>query len=190
MGGNYIGDAGLFLIQTLFGIYLLAVLLRFLLQVARADFYNPVSQLLYRVTQPLVRPLQYVFPTVGSVNLAVLVLLILLKFVEMSLVSALAGQPWHPPRLLVLGLSELVALATTLYFFTILIQVILSWVNPGAHHPALVLLWQLNEPLLGPARRLLPALGGLDLSPIVVLIALQLVNILVAAPLQDLAFRL
>lgn len=190
MGANYIGEAGLFLIQTLFGMYLLAVLLRFLLQLAHADFYNPISQFLYRITQPIVGPLQRVLPTIGSVNLAVLTFLVALKVLEMILIATLSGQGWNGPQVFVLALSELVALATTLYFFTILIQVILSWVNPGASHPVLTLLWQLNEPLLRPARQLLPTIGGLDLSPIAVLIGLQLVNILVAAPLHDLAFRL
>ena len=77
-----------------------------------------------------------------------------------------------------------------MFLVAILVQVILSWVSPGVHNPVSSLLWRLNEPLLAPARRLLPPISGLDLSPILVLILLQLVKLLLVAPIRDLGHHL
>lgn len=190
MSGNYFGNAAVFLIQAVFGLYILAVLLRLLLQWARADFYNPVSQFLVKITNPALVPLRRIIPGVGGVDIASIVLLIILQAVELVLIALVLGQSLHVGGLLVLALAKLLGLAVKVFFFSILIQVILSWVRPNDYHPLSELLYSLNEPLLGPARRILPPMSGFDLSPILVMVGLQLVLMLVVAPLTDMGLAL
>lgn len=185
MGGSYAGNAGVFLVQTVFGLYMGAVLIRYLLAVARADFYNPVSQFLVKVTNPLLVPLRRVIPSLGGIDLASLVLLLILQILELVVVGLITGLSFQPAGLVVLSIAGLLALLFQIYFFTILIQIVLSWVSPGGHNPAVSLLYSLNEPLLGRARRILPPIHNFDLSPIVVLIGIQLLNILLVAPISD-----
>lgn len=186
MGGSYAGNAGVFLVQTLFGLYIGAVMLRFLLAVVRADFYNPISQFLVKVTNPLVAPLRRVIPSLGGLDLASLVLMLILQIVELLIIGLIGGVSLQPAGLVVLGVAELLSLLFQIYFFTILIQVVLSWVSPGGYNPAVALLYSLNEPVLGRARRILPPMHGFDLSPILVMIGIQLLNILLVAPISDL----
>ncbi len=193
MGGQYVSNAGQFLISTLFGLYIVAVMLRFLLQWVRADFYNPLSQFLVKATNPPLRPLRRVIPGWRGVDFASVVLLLALQALELVLLTWVDPRPLSlpgPVGLLVLSLAKLLGLLLSIYFFTILIEVILSWVSPGAYHPAAYLLHQLNEPVMRPARSILPPMGGLDLSPIIVLIGLQLARFLVVDPLLDFGFRL
>jgi YggT family protein len=191
--GNYAGNAGVFLIQTLFGMYLVAVMLRFLLQLTRADFYNPVSQFLVKVTNPPLIPLRRVIPGFMGIDMAAVVLLLAIQAVELVLVGLVQGFSLGIPGLMVLTVAGLLNLLLDVYFFTILIQVILSWVNPGGYNPAVALLYALNEPILGRARRLIPPISGFDLSPILVFVLIQLIRMLFISPLSDmgrnLAFR-
>jgi YggT family protein len=186
MGTPYVSDAGEFLIQTAFGLYVLAVMLRFLLQWVRADFYNPVSQFLVKVTSPVLRPLRRVIPGYAGIDFAAIVLMLGLKLVEWWLVLWLKGIAPAAGGVFFLAVADLLSLVVNVFLVAILIQVILSWVNPGAHNPVSSLLWRLNEPLLGPARRLLPPISGLDLSPILVVVVLQLLKYLLVAPVRDL----
>ncbi|MDO9371889.1 MAG: YggT family protein [Gammaproteobacteria bacterium] len=186
MSGGYFSNAGVFLIQTVFGMYILAVLLRLLLQIVRADFYNPFSQFLVKITNPVLVPLRRVIPGLFGVDLASVLLLLALQMVKLALIGLLIDQGWHLSGLLLLAAADLLSLLLNVFLFSILIQVILSWVRPGEHNPLTALLYNLNEPLLAPARRILPPISGLDLSPIVVLVALQLASMLVVAPLSDL----
>jgi len=186
MGGSYTGNAGVFLVQTLFGLYMGAVLLRFLLAVVRADFYNPVSQFLVKVTNPLLVPLRRVIPSLAGIDVASLILLLVLQVLELLAVGLISGVSFQPVGLVVLAVAELLALLFQIYFVTILIQVVLSWVNPGGHNPAVALLYSLNEPILGRARRILPPIHGFDLSPVVALILIQLLTMLLVAPIRDL----
>lgn len=181
----YAGNAATFLISTLFGLYLLAVMLRFLFQLTRADFYNPISQFIVRVTNPLLLPLRRVVPGVAGIDLASIILMLVLQVLELFLTYWISGYSPHLVGLSVLAIGKLLALAFNVFFFSILIQVIISWVNPSAYNPIISLLYSLNEPLLAPARRLIPPISGLDLSPLVVIIALQLASYLVVAPISD-----
>lgn len=188
--GNYAGNAGVFLIQTLFGLYLVAVMLRFLLQLTRADFYNPVSQFLVKVTNPPLIPLRRIIPGLIGIDMAAVVLLLVIQAVELILVGLVQGFSLAIPGLVVLTVAELLNLLLNIYFFTILIQVILSWVNPGGYNPAIALLYSLNEPILSRARRVIPPISGFDLSPIVVFIGIQLLRMLLVSPISDIGKRL
>lgn len=187
MGGSYVGNAATFLIETLVGLYILVVMLRFLLQWARADFYNPVSQFIVKATQPVLAPLRRIIPGFAGLDLAAVVFMFVLKFVELWLITAMLGIAPQIGGLAMLSIAELLGLAINVYVFAILIQVIISWVNPGMYNPVMGLLHSLNEPLLAPARRMIPPISGLDLSPIAVIIVLQLVSMLAVAPIRDLA---
>jgi YggT family protein len=187
MSGSYLLNPLEFIINTLFGLYILVVMVRFLLQWVRADFYNPVSQFIVRVTAPVLRPLRRVIPGWGGIDFAAVVLMLLLQLLSLTLILLLRGQGVPLLTLLFWSLSELVTLAISIYTWAILIQAIISWINPGAYNPVVSLLHALTEPLLRPARRLLPPVSGLDLSPLLVLIALQVLKMLTIPPLMMLA---
>ena len=182
--GSYAGNAGVFLIETLFGLYLVVVMLRFLFQFIRADFRNPVSQFIFKVTNPPLVPMRRVIPGIMGIDMSSLVLMFILQALEICLVKMV--QSSIPPVLnvLVLTVAELCQLLIYVYLFSILVQVILSWVNPGGYNPVAAILYSLNEPLLGRARRILPPISGFDLSPILVLIVLQLINMTFIAYLK------
>ncbi len=186
MGGSYAGNAGIFLIQTLFGLYAGAVMLRFLLAMVRADFYNPVSQFLVKITNPPLLPLRRIIPSMIGIDMASVVLLLALEATKLLLIGVVQGFGIPPLALIVLTFAEVLALLINIYFFTVLVQVILSWVSPGSHNPAVALLYSINEPIMGRARRILPPMSGFDLSPILVLIGLQLLEMLLIAPIRDL----
>lgn len=175
-----LSHAGIYLVQTLVSIYLLAILLRFFLQLVRADFYNPVSQFVVKVTDPLLRPLRRLIPGFGGVDVAALVLALLVQGVAIALILILAGVPLLNPLLILLwSLIGLVALTIKLFFFALLLTIVLSWIAPMSHHPLAELLSQLTEPVMAPVRRIIPPIGGLDLSPIVVFIGINLIEMLV-----------
>lgn len=179
---SFLTEAGILLVEVVFGLYLLAVLLRFLFQLARADFYNPISQFLVAFTNPLLKPLRRLIPGLYGIDLASLVLLLVLKCIELYLLLLLGGVAvqWLP--IVAAATVDLLRLTLNVYFFAILIRVILSWFMPyGIHqNPAGSLLVSLTEPLLRPARRLIPPIGGLDLSPIAVIVILQLMQLALA----------
>ena len=183
--GNYFGDAGSFLIDTIIGLYILAVLLRFLLQWVRADFYNPVSQFLVAVTNPPLVFLRRFIPGFFGIDLASIVLLIVLSIAKIYLLAWVAGLTPQFSGIVLLAIGEILQLAVWVFIITLFIRVILSWIQPGGYNPVLGLINQLTEPLMAPARRLIPPFGGLDLSPIVVFIFLYLTLMLVVRPILD-----
>ncbi len=185
MDNPYISDAAVFLISTVFNLYIFAVLLRFLMQWVRADFYNPVSQFLVKLTNPPLRPLRRVIPGLGGIDLASVVLLIALQMIDLLLINLAVGRMNSAGGLFVTAIAELLSTLITLYFITILVEVILSWIAAGTYNPIAYLVHQINTPVMAPARRLIPPIGGIDLSPLVVIIVLQLVKILVVAPLMN-----
>jgi len=185
MSGGYFTQALVFLIRTAFDLYLLAVVLRFLLQLVGADFYNPISQFLVKITNPVLRPLRRLIPGYQGIDWASVVLMMILKAGEITLIALiLTGGIPALPGLLVLSLAQILNFIVYVFIVAIIVQVVLSWVNPGAYNPATVILYRLTEPMLRPARRLLPSMGGLDLSPLLVLIFLQLTIILIITPLS------
>lgn len=186
MGNAYTTNAALYLVDALFGLYMVLVLLRFLLQMVRADFHNPISQFLVKTTNPPLRPLRRVIPGWAGIDLAAVVLLLALQVAKLALIQMIAGQALQTPGLLVFAVAELLDLVLTVFLITIIAQAILSWIGPHTYNPVSALLVGLNEPVLRPARRLLPPISGIDLSPLLVIIALQLLKYLLVLPLADL----
>jgi YggT family protein len=167
-----------YLIQTLLSLYLLAMLLRFLLQLARADFYNPICQFLVKVTNPLVIPLRRMIPGFAGLDMASLVLALLLQLAGIVALLLINGLGL-PNILLLLAWSALgvVSLLVNIYFFALLAMIILSWIAPGSRNPAVFLLFQITEPVMAPFRKVLPAMGGMDFSPILVFILINVIQI-------------
>ena len=186
MGGSFI-QAAVFLIEIFFGLYILAVLLRYLLARVRADFYNPLSQFLVKITNPAIKPLRRLIPGYLGVDWPSIVLLLLVQGLEIILISLAAyGHIPSPIGLLVLTVAYLLKEVIYVYMFIIIIQIIISWVNPGAYNPITVIMHQLSEPVLKPVRRLIPSAGGFDFSPMVIIIGMQLLIILLVSPLMNL----
>ena len=183
--GSYFGDAGSFLIDTIIGLYILAVMLRFLLQWVHADFYNPVSQFLVTVTNPPLIFLRRFIPGLFGIDLASIILMLLLEVAKTYLISWINNFTPNFPGVLLLAVGELIQLAVWIFIITLFIRVILSWIQPGGYNPVLGLIQQLTEPLLAPARRLIPSFGGLDISPIAIFILLYLTLMLVVRPILD-----
>ena len=187
MGTSPFNDASTFLIRTLFDLYIFLVMLRFLLQLMRADFYNPISQFIVRATQAPLRPLRKMLPSVPGIDTASLVLMLALEFLKLLLVSGFYRQVPPAVTMLILSAADIARLMLNVFFWAIVIRVVMSWVNPGGRNPVNSLVGSLTEPLLDRARRILPPMSGFDLSPIPVLIGLQLAQILVVAPLRSFA---
>lgn len=187
---HYAGNAFAFLINALVGLYLIAILLRVLLQAVRADFYNPICQFLARVTNPVLKPLRKVIPGFMGIDMAGVVLLLIIQTLELLIISWIAGPALHFPGILLLAVAELLRLLVYVYIFAIVVMAILSWVNPDPANPVVPLLWRLTNPVLAPARQLLPSIGGLDISPMLVIILLLFLVRLLVDPLTAMAFRL
>lgn len=187
MGGGYLTNAGVFLIDVLFGLYIFAVMLRFVLQIVRADFYNPLSQAIVTVTNPLLRPLRRYVPSVSNLDTASILLMLALQLISSYLVVLLLGHAPGLPGLLLVAVAELISKAIYLFIFAIFVRIVLSWVAPHTYNPVIGVIDAISAPLLRPAQRLLPPFGGtIDLSPMLVIIGLYLGLMLIVAPLRDL----
>lgn len=173
-------EIGTLIVQTLGSLYLLVVMLRFLLQQARADFYNPISQFIVKATNPLLIPLRRVIPGLMGIDLAAIVLALVVQFLVIELGALiLLGGLINPLVALMWSAVGLLALTANIYFWGLLIMVIASWVAPHSSNPALRLVLQLVEPVMAPFRKLLPDMGGIDISPIFAFLALNVVQILI-----------
>lgn len=166
-------DPLIFIIRTLTDLYLLTFLLRFILQWIRADFYNPFAQAIVKITNPLILPVRRVVPTSRSVDVPTLVVLIILQAIVTWVLVSIAGFSIPLGQLPLIVLYRLISLTLWFYSVSIFIYVILSWIGQRGYNPIALVLSELNEPLLRPFRRLLPPIGGLDLSPLLLLILLQ-----------------
>ena len=183
---SYLSNASSFLSQTILGFALYIVLLRFWMQWVRADFRNPFGQFIITVTNPLVVPLRKILPSIGNVDTATVLLAYVIALLKVYILYLILGAKLLPVTLVSTGLAEVIAHSIYLFFAAIIIMIVASWVNPYSYHPIVTLARSIAEPIMAPARRLLPPIGGLDLSPILVFIFLQLTLMLVVAPLRNL----
>ncbi|GKX57166.1 hypothetical protein SOASR030_32780 [Leminorella grimontii] len=169
-----------FVIFTVLDLYVSVLLLRVWMQWARADFYNPFSQFVVKITQPVIGPLRRIIPSIGPIDTASVLfayLLILVKYV--AGLWLLNGVVLFFPIYLPLSLLELLTAAGKLVFWIVIIRALMSWISQG-RNPVDQLLIQLTEPLLYPIRRLLPSMGGIDLSPMILMLILFALNYLKA----------
>jgi len=166
-----------FLIEIAFDLFLMVVLLRFWLQLAKADFYNPLSQFIVKATSPLVNPLRKVIPGFAGIDVASLILGFLIAFAKVSIVMLIIYGTWEPISALIGSAITLVKEAVNLVFWVLIIRAILSWVSQG-NNPMEAVFHQLTEPMLRPIRKVIPPIGGLDLSVLVLIIGIQFIQIL------------
>lgn len=187
---SYLANAGQILINFAFGALIALVVLRVLLQCVRANFYNPICQFLYKLTNPVLMPLRKVIPAWRNLDLAGIVLAWLLTAIKLALLYVLTGQSLGIAGLVVMALADLVNFVLMLYLGLILVRVLLSWISLERSNPVVPLIFQLTEPVLKPLRRVLPAIGGFDLSPIAAWLGVLLAQVLVVAPIMDFGMRL
>ncbi len=174
-------NATVFLVDTLFSLYLMVVILRLWLQMVQADFYNPLSQFIVKATHPIVGPLRRVIPSIGRFDTATFVLAVVVCALKIVTLALMFNGNLNPLGVLILSVVGVVKETLSLLFWVLLLRAILSWVSQG-RSPIDYVLYQLTEPFLAPIRKVLPPLGGLDLSVLVAIIALQFLQLL----LQDL----
>lgn len=190
MSTQYWSAPLIFLLDTLFSLYIFCLLLRFLFQWCGADYQNPLSQFLIRMTHPPLSLLRRFIPAMGRVDSSALVLILLLQMLEGFLIFLIQGGIPSFSVLSIWSITQLIELTLNIYFYAIIIRALLSWVGPSVYNPAISLLFSLTEPVMATSRRLLPITGGIDLSPIVVIMAIQLIRMLILPPLQNLALVL
>lgn len=166
-----------FLWLTLSQLYIAAFVLRFLLQLVRTDFYNPFSQFIVSVTQPLLKPMRRVVPGVGGLDLASIVLILLLQAAAVVIWFLIRGVTPVADVVLIYTIARLIGLVLNIYFFALILQAILSWVAQG-YHPIMGVLDDLTAPILSPIRRILPTAGGLDFSPMVAILLIYAIRLL------------
>lgn len=178
-------NALIFLFRTLADLFLIVLLLRLFMQLFRADFRNPVSQAIVRITSPFIVPLRRVLPPMGKIDTATLVVILLFELVFIAVLIQLLNGNLHGFELLYYAILRTVMVTLRFFFFAIIVYVILSWVAPGTYNPVTSLLSQVVNPILDPARRFIPTIGGLDLSPLLVAILLQALSIAVGSELPN-----
>ena len=180
-----LSQVGLLLINTAGSMILFIVMLRFLLQLVRADFYNPISQFVVKFTNPVLIPLRRVIPGFGGLDVSSLLLAYAVQLLTMAAIILVAGYgvPW--PSLFIWAVIGIASLLLNIYFWGLIVIVVASWIAPNSYNPALILVNQILEPVIRPIRSKMPDLGGLDLSPIVVFLLIQIVEIMVLRPLAS-----
>jgi YggT family protein len=163
------------LIRMVFGIVIVMVMLRMILQMARADVYNPISQALVKITNPPLIPLRRIIPGLWGIDLASVVLMVALKIIEFSLIVFLVGKEASLVGLFIIATLDLAKLAIYIFLGAIFISIIISWISPQSmyQNPAAGLARNVSEPILRPARRILPPMAGFDFSPILVIFLLM-----------------
>lgn len=162
----------LFLVDILFQLYATALLIRVLLQWARADFYNPISQFIVKITNPPVKPLRRIIPGFGGIDIATLLIAVIVLAIKIMIVY----QTLNPLVILLLSSGQALLLILSIFLYSIIIQAVLSWVNPDPYNPVVSLLNSITFPVLKHFRRLIPPISGMDISPIFAIIALMFIQ--------------
>ncbi|ABS77894.2 YggT family protein [Coxiella burnetii] len=184
-------NAGIFLVGLIFDLYIIILMLRLLMQKLGASYYNPISQVVIRLTNIFVSPLQRIIPGFKGFDLAIVLLLVLLEFIQVLLLLWLRAG-WLPKfsGLVIIVIATLGNKFLNLYFYAIILRVVMSWIASLQHNPIAEIIFLITEPLMRPIRRLIPSIAGFDFSPIVLLILLQLISILVFRPLIEFGTQL
>jgi len=176
---EFLHNVGALLINVIFGIYIFMLLLRLIFQIMRADFYNPLSQAIVKFTNPPLLPLRRIIPGLWGIDLASVVLIFFLQALELWLLLILppSNIPISLPLLAVITVGYLLKSVVWIFLGAILIRIILSWVMPygGGQNPVIGLVYSISEPVMRPARRILPPISGLDLSPMLVIVAFSII---------------
>ena len=167
-----IASALVFMVNALTSLYLLVLLLRFWLPWLRADFRNPLAQGILKLTSPVIIPLRRIVPSFGRLDTATVLVAFVVQYLGILLILLIGGTSANFSVIATTAIVKLALLSVNLFMFAIFVRIVLSWISPGQFNPATAIITTLTEPLLRPVRRLIPAIGGFDISPIFVIIAL------------------
>ncbi len=182
----YIQNALSFIIETIVGLYLTVVILRFLFQLLQVDFRNPVSRFIITATNPPLKILRRYIPGMYGIDLSSVALILIIGLIKTGLLLTLSGYPFNIPGALMITIAEVLTTITWTLIIVILGSAILSWVAPVSQHPVVHLINSMSNPLIRPFRKILPPIQGIDLSPLLALLALNLIQRLVIQPITDL----
>lgn len=172
------GGAVIYLISTITDLYVAAILLRLLLQWVKADFYNPLSQFLVKITNPVLVPARRIIPSIGPLDTASVVVMYALELIQLFIISQISQSDLGLAFLLIFAAKKLIFALLMTYFVLIIARIIISWIANQSRHPIIPLIYQLTDPVLKPFNKLLPAMGGFDLSPLFALITLRFLLLL------------
>lgn len=187
MGMNYFTNPIILILDTVFSLYIGAVMLRFLLQWVRADFRNPISKFLIAITHPILKILRRFIPAIGNIDTASLVLMMALQILATGGIEVLQGGAISVGGVILTAFAQLISLLLNVMFYAIFARALLSWFQQGTYNDFSRLLYSLTEPTLSVCRGMLPNLGGLDLSIIVAILGIQLAQMLILPPIYQLA---
>ena len=184
-----LNNASLFLVSTLFDLYLFVLMIRLILCWVRGDYFNPLSQFVTKLTHPIIVPLRRIIPTYFGIEFATVFVMLTLEILKFYLMMILTTGFPHVAGIIILALADLLKIFFNTFFYAILLQALLSWVQPG-FSPIGELLRQITAPIMHPIQRFMPPVAGFDLSPIPALILLQLMNIILVTPIMSLGMGL
>lgn len=168
----------IYLVSTIIDLYVTVIMLRLLLQWVRADFYNPLCQFLVKVSNPVLIPARRIVPSIGRLDTASVVVMLLLELIQLAIISQLSQAGYELQFIVLFAIRKLLVALLLTYFVLIIARVIVSWIGSQSRHPLIPLIYQLTEPVLRPFSKLLPPIGGVDLSPLFALITLRFVLLL------------
>jgi len=170
--------ATIYLVSTIIDLFIAAILLRLLLQWVRADFYNPLCQFLVKVTNPVLVPARRIIPSVGRLDTASVVVMLLLELLELFIISQISQAGFETRFLMLFAIKKLLFTLLMTFFVLVIARVIVSWIGSQSRHPLIPLIYQLTEPILRPFNKVIPPIGGIDLSPLFALVALRFLLLL------------
>lgn len=173
-----VSNAGLFLLETLVSLYLTVLFIRFLMQWFRVDYFNPISQAIVKITKPVLQPFRSFIPNRGKIDFALLLVMFLIQALAIVFSLQMRGMAFDMTSLLFVTAVQLIHMAITTLIFAVIIRAVLSFIDPFGKNPFAHVMTQLTEPLMAPVRKVIPSIGGLDLSPLVVILGLQMLQIL------------
>lgn len=174
-----ISSAIVFVVNAITSLYLLVLLLRFWMPWLRADFRNPLAQGILRFTSPLVIPVRRIVPSFGRLDTATVLVAFVIQYLTVLLLLLIMGRTAGIAPIALTSIVKLIVLSINLFVYAIFIRIILSWISPGSYNPATAIIQTLTEPVLRPFRRLMPPMGGFDISPIFAIILLLAATIVV-----------
>ena len=172
-------DIGMTIVQPLFSLAMLLIAVRFLAQLCGVSGYNPVSMTLRRVTNVIVLPLSRLLPSGNRFSPGALVALILIQVVFIALMFTLEGRldAFNVLQALIWAAIGCASLLVNIIFYSVIAMIVVSFLAPQSSNPAVEFIWELTEPVMAPVRRILPPMGGLDFSPIILFIALNVIRV-------------
>lgn len=186
MDASYMIDPIIFVIDTLFSLYILAVMLRFILQWVGADFYNPYSEFIVKITHPPLKYFRRYIPSIGKIDTSCLIFALVLQMLAIFTILLLKGVSFSIGALTLRSFMQLLDMLINIFIFAIVARAILSWLSAGSYNQAASILHSLTEPVLRICRKLVPVISGIDLSPLIALIGLQLSKMFIMPPLEQL----